>query len=390
MKGPILTLNAGSSSLKFALFEAGQELVAGSRGSIDETFSAPRMVARNAAGHESAEHCFPKAMPFPDLVAEVIAWAEKQCGTALAAVGHRVVHGGSRYTAPQRVTDELLADLDALVALAPLHEPHNLAPMRFLKERHPALVQVACFDTGFHGTMPAIASRFALPRKFEEDGVRRYGFHGLSYEYVAGRLREIAPELAKGRVIAAHLGNGASLCALKDGRSIDTSMGFSALDGLVMGTRCGSLDPGVILYFMRRYGMGAAQIENLLYNRSGLLGVSGMSPDMRELLASDATGAKEAVALFVFRLVREIAALTASLGGLDGLVFTAGIGEHAGEIRKMTCESLNWLGIVLDDAANRRNERRISASGSRIAVMVIPTDEEAMIARQVVTLLDPG
>lgn len=383
MKGPILTLNAGSSSLKFALFEAGGTPVAGPKGIIDETFSTPRMITKDPSGHQTSERAFPKVMPFPELVREVIGWAEKQYGTTLGAVGHRVVHGGSQFTTPQAVSEKLLADLDALIALAPLHEPHNIAPMRYLMECNPNLPQVACFDTSFHRTMPVIATRLALPLRFEEEGVRRYGFHGLSYEYIAERLREIAPELATGRVIAAHLGNGASICAMKDGQSIDTSMGFSALDGLVMGTRCGTLDPGVILHFMRRYGMGAAQIESLLYNRSGLLGLSGLSPDMRNLLESKETAAKDAVAIFVFRLIREIGALVASLGGLDALIFTAGIGEHSPEIRKMTCEGLRWLGLSLDDGANARNDQRISASDSRVGVLVIPTNEEYMIAKHV-------
>lgn len=387
MKGPILTLNAGSSSLKFALFEAGSKPIAGARGIIDETFSTPHMTMENRSG-QTSERSFAKAVPFPELVREVIGWAEQQYGTSLGAVGHRVVHGGPRFAAPQIVTEELLADLDALVALAPLHEPHNIAPMRYLMECNRNLPQIACFDTSFHHTMSAIAARFAIPLRFEEEGVRRYGFHGLSYEYIAGYLQESAPGLARGRVIVAHLGNGASLCALKDGRSVDTSMGFSALDGLVMGTRCGTLDPGVILHFMRRYGMGPAQIENLLYNRSGLLGLSGLTPDMRNLLASVEPAAKDAVALFVFRLVREIGALAASLGGLDGLVFTAGIGEHAPEIRKMTCDALSWLGLSLDDAANQRNDSVISSANSRVEIMVIATDEEAMIARNVASVLN--
>ena len=387
MIGPILTLNAGSSSLKFALFEAGETPVAGPKGVIDQTLSAPHMITKDAAGRPLMERHWPSGTAFSVLVGDVIAWAEKQSGKALSAVGHRVVHGGPKHAAPQIVTQALLAELDALIALAPLHEPHNIAPMRALVDSNPGLPQVACFDTGFHRTMPSLATRFALPRQFEEEGVCRYGFHGLSYEYIAGRLREIAPDLARGRVIAAHLGNGASICALKDGRSVDTSMGFSALDGLVMGTRCGALDPGVLLYFMRRHGMDAAQIEDLLYNRSGLLGLSGLSADMRELLASADPAAKEAVALFVFRLAREIAALTASLGGLDGLVFTAGIGENASEIRRMTCEALAWLGLCLDETANTQNNRWISSADSRVEILVIPTDEEITIARHVISAL---
>ena len=388
MTGPILTLNAGSSSLKFALFKTGTGApVAGPRGIIEDTRSAPRLRVREPDGTVIAEKHWPTPPPYSELVAAVVAWARTASGGTLGAVGHRVVHGGARHAAPQIVTEALLAELDALVALAPLHEPHNIAPMRALAAIDPSLPQIACFDTAFHRTMPVIATRFALPPRFEAEGVRRYGFHGLSYEYVAGRLREIAPGLARGRVIAAHLGNGASLCAMRDGKSIDTSMGFSALDGLVMGTRCGTLDPGVILYLLRRHGMGVADIEDLLYNRSGLLGLSGISPDMRALLASGEQAAKDAVALFVFRLTREIGALAASLGGLDGLIFTAGIGEHAPEIRRMACGALGWLGVSLDQEANKRNEGRISPAGSRVEIMVIPTDEEAMIAKHVVSTL---
>ena len=388
MTGPILTLNSGSSSLKFALFKTdGGVLSAGLKGAIEKISSAPRMTARDGDGAMITKKNWPSPPPYSELVAAVLAWAEAASGTALGAVGHRVVHGGARHASPQIVTEALLEELDALVALAPLHEPHNIAPMRALAKVNPSLPQIACFDTAFHRTMPPVATRFALPPRFEAEGVRRYGFHGLSYEYIAGRLREIAPGLAHGRVIAAHLGNGASACAMKDGRSIDTSMGFSALDGLVMGTRCGSIDPGVILYLMRRHGMGAADIEDLLYNRSGLLGLSGISPDMRALLASPEPAAKEAVALFVFRLAREIGSLAASLGGLDGLVFTAGIGEHAPSIRRMACGALGWLGIALDEAANERGDLCISAPESRAKVLVVPTDEERMIARHTFTML---
>jgi acetate kinase len=386
--GPILTLNAGSSSLKFALFKNdGRALTAGPKGVIEKILSAPRMTVRDGDGAMETGKNWPSPPPYSELVAAVLAWAETASGTSLEAVGHRVVHGGARHALPQFVTEALLEELDALVALAPLHEPHNIAPMRALAKANPALPQIACFDTAFHRTMPPVATRFALPPRFEAEGVRRYGFHGLSYEYIAGRLREIAPDLARGRVIAAHLGNGASACAMKDGRSIDTSMGFSALDGLVMGTRCGNIDPGVILYLMRRHGMGAGDIEDLLYNRSGLLGLSGISPDMRALLASPEPAAKEAVALFVFRLAREIGALAASLGGLDGLVFTAGIGEHAPSIRHMACGALGWLGIALDEAANKRGDLFISVPDSRVKILVVPTDEEQMIARHTFTML---
>jgi acetate kinase len=275
----------------------------------------------------------------------------------------------------------LLKALDALVPLAPLHLPHNIAPIRAIARARPGLTQVVTYDTAFHRTMPQVATRIAIPRRYEQEGVRRYGFHGLSYEYIAGRLAQVAPTLARGRTIVAHLGNGASLCALSGGKSIDTTMGFSALDGLVMGTRPGDIDPGVLLYLQERDGMNVQALEHMLYNDSGLKGVSGLSGDMRTLLASPDPNAKDALALFVFRLAREIGALTASLGGLDGLVFTAGIGEHAPEIRALTVEKLNWLGAKLDTAANSRNAETISTADSKLTVLVIPTNEEEMIAR---------
>ena len=387
MSGSILTLNAGSSSLKFALFGAG-ELVPGPRGSIEEIATAPHFVAKDADDHVIMEKSWPSAADYSQLVEDVLAWSEAHLGAEkLIAVGHRVVHGGPDHDKPQPVTPALLADLERLIPLAPLHEPHNIAPMRAILHSRPALAQIACFDTAFHHGMPLTATRIAIPRKYEAQGIRRYGFHGLSYEYISGKLRESAPDLAKGRVIAAHLGNGASLCALENGRSIDTTMGFSTLDGLMMGTRCGDLDPGVILYLLQQRGLRPEDIENILYNQSGLLGVSGISADMRILLASKDPHAQEAVSLFVFRLVREIGALTASLGGLDGLVFTAGIGEHAAGIRALVCEKLAWLGAKLDPSANEHSEFLVSASDSKFQILVIPTNEELMIARHVLATI---
>ncbi|HEY0146862.1 MAG TPA: acetate/propionate family kinase, partial [Methylovirgula sp.] len=292
---------------------------------------------------------------------------------------------GPDHDRPELVTPDLLAALDRLTPLAPLHVPHNLAPIRAIAIVRPKLAQVACFDTAFHHTMPIVATRFALPREYEAAGVRRYGFHGLSYEYIARQLRGVAPKIAQGRVIAAHLGNGASVCAMQDGRSIDTSMGFTALDGLVMGTRCGTIDPGVILYLEEERGLSPKEVEDILYRRSGLLGVSGgISCDMRTLLASEDLHAKEAIDLFVYHIAREIGALTSSLGGLDGLVFTAGIGEHAPEIRARACALLKWLGAEIDPEANNRNAALISSPGSRVSIHVIPTDEEAMIAQHAI------
>jgi acetate kinase len=298
----------------------------------------------------------------------------------LAAVGHRVVHGGANHIAPEMITPALVALLETLTPLDPLHMPDNLAPMRAVTAARPQLAQVACFDTAFHHTMPPVAARFALPRALEAKGVRRYGFHGLSYEYISSCLKKQSPALARGRVIAAHLGSGASLCALNDGSSIATTTGFSALDGLVMATRCGSLDPGVILY-LGRLGHSFADVEDLLYRRSGLLGVSGISGDVRVLLASRDPNARDAIELFTYRIALEAGAMTSALGGLDGLVFTAGIGEHAPAIRAAVCGRLSWLGLRIDDAANAASAVRISTPDSKVEVCVIATDEELMIAR---------
>jgi len=382
----VLTLNSGSSSIKFSLFEVDglKPLRLASRGEVEGIGSAPHFVVYDPADTVLAEQSWTDPnQAFQSLLEAVIDWAESHLGADnLVAVGHRVVHGGPDHDRPERVTPDLLAALDRLTPLAPLHEPHNIAPIRAIASVRPKLPQVACFDTAFHHSMPAVATRFALPREYEAMGVRRYGFHGLSYEYIARRLREVAPDLADGRIIAAHLGNGASLCAMRQSRSIDTTMGFTALDGLVMGTRCGNIDPGVILYLEEERGLSAKQVEDLLYRRSGLLGVSGgITSDMRTLLASHDPRAKDAIDLFVYRIARETGALTSSLGGLDGFVFTAGIGEHAPAIRARVCARLTWLGVVLDPDANDRNATLISAPASRIAVRVIPTDEEAMIAR---------
>ena len=394
MADAILTLNAGSSSLKFALFETdGAGGVAPVlRGEIEEIATQPHFTAKDADGTALADTRWMEAAgDFSTLFEKVIGWIESHVGNEkLIAVGHRVVHGGPDHARPERVTPELLSELDRLTPLAPLHQPQNLAPIRAIAAARPGLPQVVCFDTAFHHTMPAIASRFALPREYEAMGVRRYGFHGLSYEYIGYRLTDIAPDLATGRVIVAHLGNGASLCALQQGRSIDTTMGFSALDGLVMGTRPGTLDPGVILYLLQERGMIASEVEDLLYRRSGLLGVSGgIASDMRTLLASTDPRAAEAVELFAYRIAREAGALASSLGGLDGVVFTAGIGEHAPPVRAAVCASLKWLGVVLDQAANERGDAVISAPDSRIEVRVIATDEEKMIAQHTLATVRP-
>jgi len=372
----VLTLNAGSSSLKFALFDQGE--AAALRGEIEGIGSHPRLSATGAGGQPLDAPALPGST-HEDVLGILLGWVDAHLGDdTIAAVGHRIVHGGDRFSGPVRLDGDIMAALDALVPLAPLHQPHNLAAIRAVAQARPGLLQVGCFDTAFHCTMPPIATRLALPRAL---GLRRYGFHGLSYEFIAGRLRALAPGLAAGRVVVAHLGNGASLCAMRDGRSIETTMGFTALDGLVMGTRPGSLDPGVILYLLQSRGMDAAAVEDLLYLRSGLLGVSGISSDMRDLAASDAPSAQEAIELFTYRIAGETAALASALGGLDGFVFTAGIGEHDAALRAAVCERLAWLGVALDPTANAAGQGRISAGSSRVAVWVVPTDEEAVIAR---------
>jgi acetate kinase len=389
MKGSILTLNAGSSSLKFALFDTAAALKQTVRGEIEDLDEAPHFLARDAAGTVLAEQRWPAgtAHPFASALDALLGFADAHLGReGLAAVGHRVVHGGADHIVPEMITPALLAALAALTPLDPLHMPDNLAPMHAVTAARPALPQVACFDTAFHHTLPPVAARFALPRAVSAAGVRRYGFHGLSYEYIAGCLTQQSPALARGRIIVAHLGSGASLCALLDGRSIATTTGFSALDGLVMATRCGSLDPGVILY-LGRQGHSFADIEDMLYRRSGLLGLSGISGDVRVLLASDDPHARDAIESFTYRIAGEAGALVSALGGLDGLVFTAGIGEHAPAIRAAVCTRLVWLGLRLDGAANAAGAARISAPDSAIDVRVIATDEEAMIARHTQTTI---
>ena len=386
--GPILALNTGSSSLKFALFHAGEGMGVALRGEIEDMATAPKLLARDAQGAVIAEQHWPSGAPeFADILEPLMRLVEAHQGSRrLAGVGHRVVNGGADHVTPARVTPDLLSALEALTPLDPLHMPHSLTPMRTIAAAHPDLPQVACYDTAFHHTMPPVAAQIALPRALWAAGLRRYGFHGLSYEYIAGRLEAQAPSLAKGRVIVAHLGSGASLCALKASRSIATTMGFSSLDGLVMATRCGSLDPGVILY-LGRQGRTFADIEALLYDASGLLGVSEISGDLRVLLASDDPRAREAIDLFTYRIATEAGALVSALGGLDGMVFTAGVGENAPAIRAEVCDRLSWLGIRLDPAANAIGRGCISLPDSKIEVRVVPTDEEAMIARHTRAML---
>jgi acetate kinase len=383
----LLVLNAGSSSLKFSVFldrEPPQPLM---RGLVEELFERPKFTARRD-GEVLEERSWPEGtrLGHRGAIAHLLEWLRgARGGHRLVAAGHRVVHGGTRFTGPALVDAATLSALEALIPLAPLHQPHNVAAIEAVAEAIPDLPQVACFDTAFHRTLPALAQAFALPRAYTDEGVRRYGFHGLSYEYVASVLPGIDPRAAAGRTVAAHLGNGASLCAMAGGRSVATTMGFTALDGLVMGTRCGAIDPGVLLYLMERHGMDAAALSKLLYEDSGLRGVSGVSSDMRELLqsASSDPRAAEAVDLFVYRIGRELGSLAAALGGLDALVFTGGIGENAAPIRERVVRDARWLGLELDGAANARGGPRISREGTPASAWVVRTDEELMIARHI-------
>lgn len=374
-------LNAGSSSLKFSLFAAAPSLPQSVHGLVDGIGVRPRLTVAGGAPEsvDAADH--------RGALDAVAGWLGRGLdGARPAAVGHRVVHGGTLYDGPVRVTDAVLAGLESLVPLAPLHQPQELAAIRAVAERWPDVPQVACFDTSFHRARPELAQMFALPRALHEGGIRRYGFHGISYESIAEQLPGVAPEIAEGRVVVAHLGNGASLCALSRRLSVDTTMSFSALDGLPMGTRVGDLDPAVVLYLQQARGMTADQVSDLLYTKSGLLGLSGVSSDVRKLSASDDPRARLALEYFAYRIARETGALAVSLGGLDALVFTAGIGEHAAPVRAAACAHLAWLGLTLDSAANERHGPRISTPESTVSAWVIPTDEERMIARQVLGL----
>lgn len=384
MAAAVLVLNAGSSSLKFTEYAVGADgtLAVKVAGNLEELYGQASFRARDADGQTVGEHAWAEPPRHAGALEFLLGWLKEHSGDArVAAIGHRVVHGGELYAAPMRVDAKVLDTLEQFVPLAPLHQPHNLLPIRTLLEAHPDIPQVACFDTAFHRTIPPLAEAYALPPSITGRGVRRYGFHGLSYEYIAGVLPQHDPRAAAGRTIVLHLGNGASMCALKGGVSVASTMGFTALDGLPMGTRCGALDPGVVLYLMQSLHMDAAAIETLLYKESGLLGVSGVSSDMRALLESREPRAELAVDLFVYRIVREMGSLAAALGGLDAVVFTAGIGERAVPVRRGVCEGSRWLGIELDEQANARSAMRISTPTSPVVVWVLPTNEELMIAR---------
>ncbi|MEX3951593.1 acetate/propionate family kinase [Paraburkholderia sp. EG287B] len=384
MADVILVLNAGSSSIKFSAFNAQpDDLPLVMHGQIEGLLSAPRFVAFDGKGVLTGSQDWgTQPLGHDEAVAHIAQFLRShRDGNRLVAVGHRVVHGGQGFSKPVAVTRAVLDELDKLTPLAPLHQPHNLKPIRVIAERNPELPQVACFDTAFHATQPALASTFALPAALTERGVRRYGFHGLSYEYIASTLPDVAPDAAKGRTVVAHLGNGASMCAMDAGRSVASTMGFTALDGLPMGTRSGNLDPGAILYLLDELKMDTRGVEDLLYRRSGLLGVSGISGDMRTLLASHDARAAFAVELYAYRIGRELGSLAAALQGLDALVFTAGIGEHSPEIRRRACAQARWCGVEIDGRANEAGGPCISTASSKVSVWVIPTNEELMIAR---------
>jgi acetate kinase len=384
MSDAVLVLNSGSSSIKFGLFDisrTGPDLLC--KGQLDEHDAQPRLTVTDASG----DKLFEKRRAAADrdggaLLGDILDWiADYLAGGALRAVGHRVVHGGRDFVGPVEITDQTIEALDALTPLAPLHQPRCLSPIRAIKRLRPALTQIACFDTAFHHGLAPVVSRFAIPRRFEEIGIRRYGFHGLSYEFIAGRLAEISPSLAGKRTVVAHLGNGASLCAMRNGKSVDTTMGLTPLDGLMMGTRCGVIDPGVLLYLQQQHGVTVDELQHMLYQESGLLGVSGVSADMRVLLASDDPRASDAIDLFTFRTAREVAAMANTLGGLECLVFTGGIGEHSAQIRRQVCDRLQWLGVRIDPSANDRGHECIGAAGNEVEIRVIATSEETTIAR---------
>lgn len=385
----IVVLNAGSSSIKFSVFAVdGDNLTLRCRGQVESLQHAPHFIATGAEGAVLSERRWDDPLRHDDALDHLFGFLRSGvAGGQVLGIGHRVVHGGTRFTQPVLVDGETIRALESLIPLAPLHQPHNLAPMHRLRERAPDVPQVACFDTAFHDTNPEIARRFALPERFHAAGVRRYGFHGLSYEYIASVLPQFDETAARGRTIVAHLGNGASMCAMVGGRSIASTMGFTALDGLPMGTRSGAIDPGVVLYLLDELGMDARAIEHLLYHESGLLGVSGLSSDVRTLRASDDPRARLAIDLYVYRIRRELGSLAAALGGLDALVFTAGIGEHAAPIRARVCADAAWLGVELDAAANENGGPRISTPTAQVAAWVIPTDEERMIAQHTLTLI---
>lgn len=391
MTRTVLTLNAGSSSLKFALFAVeGNTAQLRASGQLEGMGGEPHFIFRSASG-QIIQDCHPTAdeagdhASVLDHVLSVL--SDFLPSSGLSAIGHRVVHGGAKFAGPVKVTPEILDELRGFIQLAPLHQPHNLAGIAAAQLAFPDAVQVACFDTAFHRVHPWVNDTFALPRKYYDQGVRRYGFHGLSYEYVTQHLTKTSPDLAAGRIVVAHLGSGASMCAIRNGQSIGSTMGFSALDGLPMGTRCGQLDPGVVLYLLEHEGLTPKEVTNLLYRDSGLKGLSGLSNDMRLLEAAGTPHAQEAIDYFVFRVRREIGAMAAILGGLDAVVFCGGIGENSTGIRRSICREMDWIGLRIDDHANSVNMTDISSDDSLVKVLVVRTDEEAMIARHTLAVM---
>jgi acetate kinase len=391
MRTPILVINAGSSSVKFSVFEtaADRSLTADLHGQVEGIGTSPRLKIANAQGRGVVDQTV-AGNDHRAAIAAIHHWFADHRGSEAQfdGVGHRIVHGGTAFSDPVVIDERVMTRLEELVPLAPLHQPHHIAAIRAIAAVAPHVPQVACFDTAFHRDQPPLALEFALPRALTAKGIRRYGFHGLSYEYIVSKLPDVAPACAKGKLVVAHLGNGASMCAIEDGRSIATTMGFTPVDGLPMGTRTGVLDPGVILYLLQHERMDTKAVEHLIYEGSGLLGVSGLSSDMRTLLASNAPAAREAVALFVYRIGRELGSLVAALGGLDALVFTGGIGENAAEIRARVCRHAGWIGVALDEEANARGGPRISRRGSAVSAWVVPTNENLMVARHTRRLIE--
>jgi len=394
MDDVILVLNSGSSSIKFSVFvERANQVELKFRGQVEGLYSWPRLIAKDSAGTEIGAHKWGdgERLGHEGAVAYLTEFLRDQRKhNRLIAVGHRVVHGGRDFSSPTLVSPQVLATLEKYIPLAPLHQPHNLVPIRLLNQRRPEMPQVACFDTSFHCSQADVAQAFALPASITDHGIRRYGFHGLSYEYIASVLPDFEPKAALGRVVIAHLGNGASMCALRAGKSIATTMGFTAADGLPMGTRCGSIDPGVILYLLNELKLDSHAIEKLIYQESGLLGVSGISSDMRTLLENSQPRAQFAVDLFTYRVGRELGSLAAAIGGLDALVFTGGIGENSAAIRERVCRGASWLGVELDVAANNTGGTRISTKSSPVSIWAIPTNEELMIARHTRRVIGPA
>ncbi|WP_130617280.1 acetate/propionate family kinase [Dyella amyloliquefaciens] len=390
MADVVLVLNAGSSSIKFSAFDGGHaDLPLILRGQVEGLYTSPKSIAKNDAGTEIESKTWSDAgFGHEEAIAYLVALLRSQRGDhRLVAVGHRIVHGGMHFSRATLIDSRVMAALQKLTPLAPLHQPHNLKAVDIVTKIRPDLPQVACFDTAFHRTQAEVAQAFALPASITDQGVRRYGFHGLSYEYIASVLPDFDRKAAEGRTVVAHLGNGSSMCAMVNGRSAASTMGFTAVDGLPMGTRCGNLDPGVILYLLNELKMDAKAIENLVYKQSGLLGVSGLSSDMRSLLGSTDARAAFAIDLFAYRIGRELGSLAAASGGIDAFVFTAGIGENSPDIRQRACEHARWLGITLDADANRSGGPRISSPSSSVSVWAIPTNEELMIARHTRNLL---